>query len=168
MDQQWRAHFKRETVGKLLALYFKDEKTKVNADALKLMTSLIRLFVTEAAMRAGRQAESEAVDVVDVAHLEKVLPQLVRDSSNPITITHTNTNTCATTTISIATTTPTTTCNVALTTTISTTTIIITTYTITTTPPALPLSEGPMPNNAAPLVTCLFARGFSRLCCTAF
>ncbi|XP_078467161.1 centromere protein X-like isoform X1 [Lampetra planeri] len=79
MDQQWRAHFKRETVGKLLALYFKDEKTKVNADALKLMTSLIRLFVTEAAMRAGRQAESEAVDVVDVAHLEKVLPQLLLD-----------------------------------------------------------------------------------------
>ncbi|XP_078467162.1 centromere protein X-like isoform X2 [Lampetra planeri] len=61
MDQQWRAHFKRETVGKLLALYFKDEKTK------------------EAAMRAGRQAESEAVDVVDVAHLEKVLPQLLLD-----------------------------------------------------------------------------------------
>ncbi|XP_075928492.1 centromere protein X isoform X2 [Petromyzon marinus] len=67
------------TVGKLLAMHFKDEKTKVNADALKLMTSLLRLFVTEAAMRAGRQAESEAVDVVDVAHLEKVLPQLLLD-----------------------------------------------------------------------------------------
>ncbi|XP_032822873.1 centromere protein X isoform X1 [Petromyzon marinus] len=91
MDQQWRANFKRvrgerpppskhlATVGKLLAMHFKDEKTKVNADALKLMTSLLRLFVTEAAMRAGRQAESEAVDVVDVAHLEKVLPQLLLD-----------------------------------------------------------------------------------------
>lgn len=62
-----------------MQLYFKDEKTKVNNDALSLTTELLRLFVSEAAARAGKQAERETALNVTVEHLEKILPQLILD-----------------------------------------------------------------------------------------
>nr|XP_033817439.1 centromere protein X [Geotrypetes seraphini] len=73
------ARFKKDTVNKLLRLHFKDEKTKVSADALQLMTEMLKVFVQEAAARAARQAQSEDVPTVDLEHLEKVLPQLLLD-----------------------------------------------------------------------------------------
>ncbi|XP_029783738.1 centromere protein X isoform X1 [Suricata suricatta] len=69
--------FRKELVGKLLQLHFKDDKTKVSGDALRLMAELLKIFVVEAAIRSVRQAQAEDLALVDVDQLEKVLPQLV-------------------------------------------------------------------------------------------
>ncbi|NWV41695.1 CENPX protein, partial [Grantiella picta] len=88
----------QDTVDRLLRLYFRDGKTRVNADAQLLMAELLNVFVrawlprlpdpshcpslslalcAEAAARAARQAQAEDLKKVDTEHLEKVLPQLV-------------------------------------------------------------------------------------------
>ncbi|XP_029783739.1 centromere protein X isoform X2 [Suricata suricatta] len=72
--------FRKELVGKLLQLHFKDDKTKVSGDALRLMAELLKIFVVEAAIRSVRQAQAEDLALVDVDQLEKVLPQLVPGS----------------------------------------------------------------------------------------
>nr|XP_060620836.1 centromere protein X isoform X2 [Anolis sagrei ordinatus] len=74
-----RGGFKKETVNKLLHLYFKDDKTRVSGDALLLMVEMLKVFVREAAARGARQAETEDLTKVDVEHVEKVLPQLLLD-----------------------------------------------------------------------------------------
>ncbi|XP_029783742.1 centromere protein X isoform X4 [Suricata suricatta] len=71
--------FRKELVGKLLQLHFKDDKTKVSGDALRLMAELLKIFVVEAAIRSVRQAQAEDLALVDVDQLEKVLPQLLLD-----------------------------------------------------------------------------------------
>ncbi|XP_058561427.1 centromere protein X isoform X1 [Neofelis nebulosa] len=71
--------FRKELVGKLLQLHFKDDKTKVSGDALRLTADLLKIFVVEAAIRSVRQAQAEDLALVDVDQLEKVLPQLLLD-----------------------------------------------------------------------------------------
>ncbi|XP_040845684.1 centromere protein X isoform X3 [Ochotona curzoniae] len=71
--------FRKELVSKLLHLHFRDDKTRVGADALQLTAELLRVFVVEAAVRGVRQAQAEDVAQVDVEQLEKVLPQLLLD-----------------------------------------------------------------------------------------
>ncbi|XP_053150467.1 centromere protein X isoform X2 [Hemicordylus capensis] len=66
-----------ETVNKLLQLHFKDDKTRVNSDALLLVAEMLKVFVREAAARGVRQAQAEDLTRVEVEHVEKVLPQLV-------------------------------------------------------------------------------------------
>ncbi|KAM9296642.1 centromere protein X [Gastrophryne carolinensis] len=66
-------------ISKLLHLHLEEEKTKVSADALLLIGELLRVFVHETAARAARQAKSEDLTVVDIEHVEKVLPQLLLD-----------------------------------------------------------------------------------------
>ncbi|XP_012379794.1 centromere protein X isoform X1 [Dasypus novemcinctus] len=70
------AGFRKELVSKLLHLHFREDKTKVSGDALQLMAEMLTVFATEAAVRAARQAQAEALTRVDVDQLEKVLPQL--------------------------------------------------------------------------------------------
>ncbi|XP_039082119.1 centromere protein X isoform X2 [Hyaena hyaena] len=65
--------FRKELVGKLLQLHFKDDKTKVSGDALRLMAELLKIFVVEAAVRSVRQAQAEDLARVDVDQLEKLL-----------------------------------------------------------------------------------------------
>uniref|UniRef100_A0A8C9RBZ6 Centromere protein X n=1 Tax=Scleropages formosus TaxID=113540 RepID=A0A8C9RBZ6_SCLFO len=78
-----------ETVGKLLSLFFKDEKTKVSGDAVILMAEMLKIFVEEAARRSQKQAAAEDCDVVDIEHFEKILPQLVSTHSTiPVTEFH--------------------------------------------------------------------------------
>ncbi|NXL51781.1 CENPX protein, partial [Podilymbus podiceps] len=101
----------QETVDRLLRLYFRDGRTRVNGDALLLMAEMLKVFVrgeraalapgagpgvrlnsdgslshlfpytstAEAAARAARQAQAEDLEKVDIEHVEKVLPQLVRN-----------------------------------------------------------------------------------------
>ncbi|XP_012888568.1 PREDICTED: centromere protein X isoform X2 [Dipodomys ordii] len=69
----------QELVSRLLHLHFRDSKTRVSGDALQLMAELLRIFVTEAAVRGIRQAQAEDAALVDVDQLEKVLPQLLLD-----------------------------------------------------------------------------------------
>ncbi|XP_045842517.1 centromere protein X isoform X4 [Meles meles] len=71
--------FRKDLVNKLLHAHFTDGKTKVGGDALRLMAELLTVFVVEAAVRSVRQAQAEDLALVDVAQLEKVLPQLLLD-----------------------------------------------------------------------------------------
>ncbi|XP_037348783.1 centromere protein X isoform X2 [Talpa occidentalis] len=73
------AGFRKDLVSKLLCLHFKDDKTRVSGDALRLSAELLKIFVVEAAVRSVRQAQAEDLARVDVDHLEKVLPQLLLD-----------------------------------------------------------------------------------------
>ncbi|XP_072168631.1 centromere protein X-like [Diadema setosum] len=73
------ATFKQGTIQRLLQTHFKEEKTKINKDALVLITELARIFVSEGAHRAAQQAKSESALVVEPRHLEKILPQLLLD-----------------------------------------------------------------------------------------
>ncbi|XP_002742025.1 centromere protein X-like [Saccoglossus kowalevskii] len=78
-DEVDSATFKQETVAKLLQNAFKDEKTRINSDALELATEYLRIFVAEAAHRAAAQAQAASFDVVGIEHFEKILPQLLLD-----------------------------------------------------------------------------------------
>ncbi|XP_061088715.1 centromere protein X [Conger conger] len=78
-DREPEIVFKKETVSKLLSLFFKDDKTRVSGDAALLMTEMLKVFVQEAARRAAKQANTEDNDTVDIDHFEKILPQLLLD-----------------------------------------------------------------------------------------
>jgi hypothetical protein len=54
----------------------------VSIHTVKLLAEYMRLFVLEAAHRAQSQAQAEGDTLIDVVHLEKVLPQLVRALSH--------------------------------------------------------------------------------------
>ncbi|KAF8782266.1 Centromere protein X like protein [Argiope bruennichi] len=57
----------------------------VQNDAVKLVTEVVRIFITECAARAAIQAQSECIGESDIIpevnnqHLEKILPQLLLD-----------------------------------------------------------------------------------------
>ncbi|XP_056405896.1 centromere protein X [Hyla sarda] len=70
--------FKKDLVSKLLRMHL-EEKTRVRGDALLLLMELLKVFVHETAHRAARQAQSEDVSVVNIEHVEKILPQLLLD-----------------------------------------------------------------------------------------
>ncbi|XP_057674016.1 centromere protein X [Corythoichthys intestinalis] len=71
--------FKKETVGKLLSSFFKEDKTRLSVEATLLMAEMLKVFVQEAAVRSLKQAEREDCDEVDIEHFEKILPQLLLD-----------------------------------------------------------------------------------------
>ncbi|XP_052819450.1 centromere protein X-like [Mya arenaria] len=73
------ASFKQKTVQHILQQYFKDEKTKVNADALALLTEVISIFVAEAVGRTTKQAKKDGDDELTLEQFEKILPQLLLD-----------------------------------------------------------------------------------------
>jgi len=74
-----KAKFSRETVDQISKMEFKSEKTKYSNDALSMTTEMLRIYVLEAANRAAAQAKSEGGEVVELEHLEKVLPQFLLD-----------------------------------------------------------------------------------------
>lgn len=57
----------------------KNRPTSANANALKLSSELLRVFVTEAVQRAATIAEAEGVSKIQATHLERILPQLLLD-----------------------------------------------------------------------------------------
>ncbi|XP_061567510.1 centromere protein X [Cololabis saira] len=71
--------FKKETVSKLLSMFFKEDKTKLSGDAVLLMAEMLKVFVQEAAVRSMKQAGLEDCDQVEIEHFEKILPQLLLD-----------------------------------------------------------------------------------------
>ena len=71
------ASFGNNTVEQMLKMVFKDEKSKYTPDTLKMTTEMMRLYVVEAASRASSQAKCEGSTVVELEHLEKILPQLL-------------------------------------------------------------------------------------------
>ncbi|KHN34373.1 Centromere protein X [Glycine soja] len=50
-----------------------------NANALKLTSELLRIFITEAVQRAATIAEAEGASQIEPTHLEIILPQLLLD-----------------------------------------------------------------------------------------
>uniref|UniRef100_A0A3Q7FRS4 Centromere protein X n=2 Tax=Solanum TaxID=4107 RepID=A0A3Q7FRS4_SOLLC len=52
---------------------------KANANALKLSSELLRVFVAEAIQRAATIAEAEGSVKIEATHLERILPQLLLD-----------------------------------------------------------------------------------------
>lgn len=78
-DTEAEIVFKKETVGKLLSGFFKEDKTRLSGDAAVLMAEMLKIFVQEAAVRSQKQAEAEDCEQVDIEHFEKILPQLLLD-----------------------------------------------------------------------------------------
>ncbi|XP_072259491.1 centromere protein X [Pyxicephalus adspersus] len=73
------AGFRKDIVSKLLHMYLEEGKMKVGSDALLVIAELLKIFVHETAARAARQAKSEDTELVDIEHVEKILPQLLLD-----------------------------------------------------------------------------------------
>lgn len=73
------AFIKEETIKKLLQSYFKEEKTRLSPEALKVFTKFVEVFIREGIGRSMIQAQNEDVNTVEVEHLEKILPQLLLD-----------------------------------------------------------------------------------------
>lgn len=73
------AFIKEETIKKLLQSYFKEEKTRLSPEALKVFTKFVEVFTREGIGRSMIQAQNEDVNTVEVEHLEKILPQLLLD-----------------------------------------------------------------------------------------
>ncbi|XP_029837065.2 centromere protein X [Ixodes scapularis] len=71
--------FKTKTIQELMLMGFQDEKTKMNAQALKLTCEILRLLAHEGAARAAMQAKLQGDREVTLEHLEKILPQLMLD-----------------------------------------------------------------------------------------
>ncbi|WMV21304.1 hypothetical protein MTR67_014689 [Solanum verrucosum] len=67
----------RPTFGKNSANTFVFSST--NANALKLSSELLRVFVAEAIQRAATIAEAEGSVKIEATHLERILPQLLLD-----------------------------------------------------------------------------------------
>ncbi|XP_068245743.1 centromere protein X-like [Palaemon carinicauda] len=72
-------NFKPKLVEASMKIHLQDEKTRINPDALKLMTEVMRLIVTEGAMRAADQAKQEDSDLVELHHMEKIMAQFLLD-----------------------------------------------------------------------------------------
>lgn len=71
--------FNEKMLQKLLQKHFKDDKTKMSQDALKLFAELLRVYSAEIIARAGEQALKEESSSVTLEQLEKVLPQFLLD-----------------------------------------------------------------------------------------
>lgn len=52
-------------------------KTKMNEEAQQLLTEFTNILVLEAVKRTIKQAISSDLKLVDIEHIEKILPQLV-------------------------------------------------------------------------------------------
>ncbi|KGN63516.1 protein MHF2 homolog isoform X2 [Cucumis sativus] len=57
----------------------KSRPMSANANALKLSSKLVQIFISEAVQRAATIAEAEGISRIEPTHLERVLPQLLLD-----------------------------------------------------------------------------------------
>jgi len=74
-----KAKFSKETIDQISKLEFVSERTKYSNDALNMTTEMLKIYVLEAAHRAASQAKSEGSELVELEHLEKILPQFLLD-----------------------------------------------------------------------------------------
>ena len=59
--------------------HFTDPKTKISSEASELIPKLVELFVKEGILRSIKEAKDEQLEVVELRHLEKILPTLLLD-----------------------------------------------------------------------------------------
>ncbi|CAK9330265.1 unnamed protein product [Citrullus colocynthis] len=57
----------------------KSRPISANANALKLSSKLVQIFISEAVQRAATIAEAEGINRIEATHLERILPQLLLD-----------------------------------------------------------------------------------------
>ncbi|XP_048772488.2 centromere protein X-like isoform X2 [Ostrea edulis] len=79
MSASGGANFKERTVQNILLHFFREENTKVNAEALSLITELLKIFVSEAVLRTIREGKKDHQDQISLDYFEKILPQLLLD-----------------------------------------------------------------------------------------
>jgi histone H3/H4 len=70
-----------KTVEEICRLSFREDKTKMSSDSVRLTKETIKVFVAEALTRAAEQAKLEGAKEVKGEHLEKILPQFLLDFS---------------------------------------------------------------------------------------
>lgn len=58
---------------------FEDKKTKIGQDALTAVVEILNCLCTESCLRAIKQALRDNKNKVELEHLEKCLPQLVKN-----------------------------------------------------------------------------------------
>jgi len=70
-----------KTVEQIMKNVWKEKKgnMKVGKDSLALSAELLNVFITEAINRSAQIAKTEGSPTIELAHLEKILPQLLLD-----------------------------------------------------------------------------------------
>lgn len=71
--------FSDKLITELMRTHLEDSKTKISADAVKLLSELLGLITIEGATRASQEAKKEGDDTVDTSHMEKILAQFLLD-----------------------------------------------------------------------------------------
>lgn len=74
-----KATVKLEAVKQIIKLQFKDGKTKIGDDTVRLVGEVVQLLIVEAAARSCNQALLCGQSTVEMEHVEKVLPKLLLD-----------------------------------------------------------------------------------------
>ncbi|KAI3981747.1 hypothetical protein MKX01_027732 [Papaver californicum] len=57
----------------------KNRTTTANANALKMSSELLWLFIAEAVQRVATISDAEGASKIEATHLERILPQLLLD-----------------------------------------------------------------------------------------
>ena len=69
----------QKAIIELVKGHFTDPKTKISSEASELIPKLVELFVKEGILRSVKEAQNEQLEVVELRHLEKILPTLLLD-----------------------------------------------------------------------------------------
>ncbi|XP_076260282.1 centromere protein X-like isoform X2 [Rhynchophorus ferrugineus] len=69
--------FKHEVIKELLKSKFSSTKNKISEDAVELVVEIAKLLAIEAAARAANQAKLENKQVINLDHVECILPQML-------------------------------------------------------------------------------------------
>lgn len=77
--------FKPSFISKLIQYHLKQNQSNIKVNpkdiSVEMFAELLRLFVVETVERISAQAQSEGVEICQIEHLEKILPQLLLDFS---------------------------------------------------------------------------------------
>jgi len=65
-------------IQEIMKLYSSDPKLRFSADSISAIEEVIRSFAIEIVWRTANQASNEGLNSVNIEHLEKIIPQLVK------------------------------------------------------------------------------------------
>ncbi|XP_066995293.1 centromere protein X [Anabrus simplex] len=73
--------FKMENLKLALKQYFKDPKVRISNKIVPLIEIVLRTYLVEMMLRAGKEAKEENLNTIYMEHIEKILPLLMLDFS---------------------------------------------------------------------------------------
>ncbi|KAK3924874.1 Centromere protein X [Frankliniella fusca] len=73
------ASVRLEAIKHILKQQFKDPKTRIGDDTVRLVGEVVQVLIIEAAARSCNQALLAGLSVVEMEHVERVLPKLLLD-----------------------------------------------------------------------------------------